>query len=331
MMQNKALVDKIFAIRSDEDFNEAALEVFRFQYENNELYRRFVDLLSVNPVAVGSWEDIPCLPIECFKNNKVVSFKQEPIDYFQSSATTSMVTSKHYFFTTDIYTRSFVKAFSLFWGDPSQYCILALLPNYLHQTHSSLIFMVRELIKLTGCEHSGFYDAITPELVDYLKNPKALGKKLILFGVSYSLLDLVESYDFSLDDAIVFETGGMKGRRKEMVREELHGILTKGLGVQSIASEYGMTELFTQAYSKGGGIYFAPPWMKVAIRDVNSPLTRIGRGRAGGLDVIDLANIYSCSFISTQDIGRQYDDGSFEVQGRFDYSDTRGCNLLSSM
>ena len=260
-----------------------------------------------------------------------MAFDVEPIDYFQSSATTSMVTSKHYFFTGEVYTRSFLNTFSLFWGDPSQYCILALLPNYLHQTHSSLIFMVRELIKQTGCEYSGFYDAITPQLVEYLKNPECLPKRLILFGVSYSLLDLVESYDFSLGDAIVFETGGMKGRRKEMVREELHSLLTNGLGVKSIASEYGMTELFSQAYSKGNGIYNCPPWMKIAIRDVNSPLVRLPRGRAGGIDVIDLANIYSCSFISTQDIGRMHNDGSFEVQGRFDYSDTRGCNLLTAM
>lgn len=324
-------IDKIFGIQTDADFNSVALEVFRFQYSNNALYRRFVDLLSVDVSKVKRWEDVPCLPIECFKTNKVVAFDTEPIDYFQSSATTSMVTSKHYFFTGEVYTRSFLNTFSLFWGDPSQYCILALLPNYLHQTHSSLIFMVRELIKQTGCEYSGFYDAITPQLVEYLKNPECLPKRLILFGVSYSLLDLVESYDFSLGDAIVFETGGMKGRRKEMVREELHGILTKGLGVDSIASEYGMTELFSQAYSKGSGIYNCPPWMKIAIRDVNSPLNRIPKGRAGGIDVIDLANIYSCSFISTQDIGRMHNDGSFEVQGRFDYSDTRGCNLLTAM
>lgn len=325
------LIDKIFGIQTDDDFNSVALEVFRFQYCNNVLYRRFVDLLSVDVSKVEQWEDIPCLPIECFKTNKVVSFEAEPIDYFQSSATTSMVTSKHYFFTHEVYTRSFLNTFSLFWGNPSQYCILALLPNYLHQTHSSLIFMVRELIKQTSCEYSGFYDAITPQLVEYLKAPERLSKRLVLFGVSYSLLDLVESYDFSLADAIVFETGGMKGRRKEMVREELHGILTKGLGVKSIASEYGMTELFSQAYSKGSGIYNCPPWMKIAIRDVNSPLIRVPRGRAGGIDVIDLANIYSCSFISTQDIGRMHNDGSFEVQGRFDYSDTRGCNLLTAM
>ena len=325
------LIDKIFDIQTDDDFNSVALEVFRFQYRNNALYRRFVDLLSVDVSKVKRWEDVPCLPIECFKTNKVVAFDTEPIDYFQSSATTSMVTSKHYFFTGEVYTRSFLNTFSLFWGDPSQYCILALLPNYLHQTHSSLIFMVRELIKQTGCEYSGFYDAITPQLVEYLKNPECLPKRLILFGVSYSLLDLVESYDFSLGDAIVFETGGMKGRRKEMVREELHSLLTNGLGVKSIASEYGMTELFSQAYSKGNGIYNCPPWMKIAIRDVNSPLVRLPRGRAGGIDVIDLANIYSCSFISTQDIGRMHNDGSFEVQGRFDYSDTRGCNLLTAM
>ena len=325
------LIDKIFDIQTDDDFNSVALEVFRFQYRNNALYRRFVDLLSVDVSKVKRWEDVPCLPIECFKTNKVVAFDVEPIDYFQSSATTSMVTSKHYFFTGEVYTRSFLNTFSLFWGDPSQYCILALLPNYLHQTHSSLIFMVRELIKQTGCEYSGFYDAITPQLVEYLKNPECLPKRLILFGVSYSLLDLVESYDFSLGDAIVFETGGMKGRRKEMVREELHSLLTNGLGVKSIASEYGMTELFSQAYSKGNGIYNCPPWMKIAIRDVNSPLVRLPRGRAGGIDVIDLANIYSCSFISTQDIGRMHNDGSFEVQGRFDYSDTRGCNLLTAM
>ena len=325
------LVNKIFGVQTDDEFNRVALEVFAFQYRNNALYRRFVDLLSVDVSKIMRWEDIPCLPIECFKTNKVVSFDEEPIDYFQSSATTSMVTSKHYFFTHEVYTRSFMETFSLFWGNLSQYCILALLPNYLHQTHSSLIFMVRELIKQTDCEYSGFYDAITPELVSKLKNYSVLGRRLILFGVSYSLLDLVGSYGFSLGDAIVFETGGMKGRRKEMVREELHSFLTKGFGVNSIASEYGMTELFSQAYSKGNGIYNCPPWMKVAIRDVNSPLNRIQRGRVGGIDVIDLANIYSCSFISTQDVGRLYHDGSFEVQGRFDYSDTRGCNLLSAM
>ena len=330
-MIDRVLTDKIFGIQTADDFNQVALEVFKFQYCNNELYRRFVDLLKVDVESVVRWEDIPCLPIECFKTNKVVSYTQPSIDYFQSSATTSMVTSKHYFFTTQLYTRSFLSDFEMFWGNPSQYCILALLPNYLHQTHSSLIFMVSELIRQTNCSHSKFYDSITPELISLLRNPKQLGKKLILFGVSYSLLDLVETETFSLGDAVVFETGGMKGRRKEMVREELHSILTKGLGVDSIASEYGMTELFSQAYSKGNGIYNTPPWMKIAIRDVNSPRYRIGWGRVGGIDVIDLANLYSCSFISTQDIGRQYADDSFEVQGRFDFSDTRGCNLLSSM
>ncbi len=331
IMIDYAFVDEIFAIQNEDDFNASALKVFDFQYKNNKVYQRFVDLLQINRNNISSWQQIPCLPIELFKNQQVVSFKQPSIDFFQSSGTTSTETSKHYFFSTEIYQRSFLETFSIFWGDPSQYCIIALLPNYLHQTHSSLIFMVRELMERTQCQQSAFYDSITPELLSLLQHPEKFDKKLILFGVSYSLMDLVENYSLFLGDTIIFETGGMKGRRKEMIRKELHDLLAAGFHVSSIASEYGMTELFSQAYSKGDGIYRTPPWMKIAIRDINSPLYRLGEERIGGIDVIDLANLYSCSFISTQDMGKQYTDGSFEVQGRFDYSDVRGCNLMSAM
>lgn len=325
------LEKRIFEVKDDSDFNSVALEVFRFQYSHCEVYRQWVDLLGVKSEGVERWEEIPALPIELFKSRRVVSFFGEELGYFQSSGTTGMEHSHHYFHTMRLYEQSLLKGFESFWGDPSQYFFLAILPNYLHQGHSSLIYMMRCLIEKSGCEMSGFYDSVTPELLDLLRDHSRVGRKLVLFGVSYALLDIVEKEHLDLSDSIVFETGGMKGRRKEMVKSELHQILCEGFNVEGIASEYGMTELFAQAYSKGGGVYSPVPWLKLRIRDVNAPMRILPMGKNGGIDLIDLSNLYSCSFLSTQDMGCIHEDGSFEVKGRFDYSDVRGCNLMSEM
>lgn len=335
------LTTKIFKIRSEEEFTSTAIEVFRYQYERCAVYHQWVDLLGVLPEHVQHVDNIPALPIEIFKNKTVVSFRGKPTDYFQSSGTTNMAHSHHYFRTLRPYDRSLKECFRLFWGDPEQYCIVALLPNYLHQGHSSLIHMMQILIEETKCPRSGFYDEITPELRQLLHRHKKTGRKLILFGVSYALLDIVKHWKIDLSDAIVFETGGMKGRRKEMVKQQLHEILKKGFNIDAIASEYGMCELFSQAYSRGEGLFLTPPWMKIRIRDTHSPLHLLPAGRSGGIDVIDLANIDTCSFISTQDLGKLHPKDKesttdipqdlFEILGRFDDSDIRGCNLMSEM
>ena len=315
-------IDQIVGIKTDGEFRRTALELFRYQSTHCAPYRLYLQIMGINPAEVNEVEQIPFLPIEVFKSQKVYCGPEEPEVCFTSSATTGMTPSKHYMASLGDYEVAFTAAYEQFYeGMP----IYALLPCYLEREGSSLVYMVDRLIARYG---GGFFLDNHAALIEALNNDP---RPKILLGVSYALLDLAEEGVKLPANTIVMETGGMKGRRKEMVREELHGILTKGLGVDSIASEYGMTELFSQAYSKGSGIYNCPPWMKIAIRDVNSPLNRIPKGRAGGIDVIDLANIYSCSFISTQDIGRMHNDGSFEVQGRFDYSDTRGCNLLTAM
>jgi phenylacetate-coenzyme A ligase PaaK-like adenylate-forming protein len=322
------LKNKLFSIQSDANFNEVAMELFRYQYKNNAVYNEFVSALQIDAGRINHYHDIPFLPIEFFKTKKVVSGDPENLNYFSSSGTTGMTTSKHYYSNIDLYEQSFTRSFQHFYGKVSDYVILALLPSYLERQGSSLIFMVDSLINKSNSKKSGFYLDDLDGLAKELKKLGAAGKKILLMGVSFALLDLVEKHQFRLKSTIVMETGGMKGRRKELVREELHALLKKGFGVNSIHSEYGMTELFSQAYSAGNGIFAAPSWMKILIRDVNDPLTLIGNEKTGGINVIDLANIHSCSFIATQDLGKAYADGSFEVSGRFDTSDIRGCNLL---
>jgi len=322
------LKNKIFSIQSDANFNEVALEIFRYQYKNNPVYHEFVSAIKIHPRHVSHYLNIPFLPIEFFKTKKVISGDENILNYFSSSGTTGMMASKHFYQNTDLYQQSFAKAFQQFYGDVTNITILALLPSYLERKGSSLIFMVDSLIRESKNMKSGFYLDGLDSLANEMKMLDEAGEKILLIGVSFALLDLVEQYQFNLKNTIVMETGGMKGRRKELVREELHAHLKKGFGVNSIHSEYGMTELFSQAYSLGDGIFNAPSWMKVLIRDINDPLTLIGNKKTGGINVIDLANLDSCSFIATQDLGKTKEDGSFEVLGRFDASDIRGCNLL---
>jgi len=284
--------------------------------------------LNCLPNKVNTLEKIPFLPIECFKTEKVYCGHTTPQQIFTSSGTTGAQTSRHYVKELSLYEQSFRKGFEHFYGNVEDYVVLALLPSYLERTGSSLITMVADLIERSGSQYSGFYLNEYDRLAQRLQTLDASGKKVLLIGVSFALLDLITEHTFSLKNTIVMETGGMKGRRKELVREELHALLCKGFGVEMIHSEYGMTELLSQAYSAGKGIYKCVPWLKVLIRDTNDALSYLPTGKTGGLNIIDLANRESCSFIATQDLGKLYPDDTFEVLGRFDNADIRGCNLL---
>jgi len=315
----------IFEIQTEQEFNDISLQIFRYQYEHNKIYQQFVNYLGVNINNIDHFKKIPFLPIEFFKSHKVYSSNSKPQTEFHSSGTTGSLTSKHFVADLNIYEESFTKGFELFYENPRDMRILALLPSYLEQGNSSLVYMVDHLIKQSQFPESGFYLNHSDKLAKILNEKNT---PTILLGVTYALLDLVEKYEINNPNLIVMETGGMKGRRKEMIREDLHKTLTKHFNVNSIHSEYGMTELLSQAYSKGEGKFNTPPWMKVLIRDTNDPLSLLGNNKTGGINVIDLANIYSCSFIATQDLGKLHHDNSFEVLGRFDTSDIRGCNLM---
>ncbi len=325
----------IFTIANAKQFEKIALKVFRFQYENNSVYREFCELLKVEKGSVKNLQQIPFLPIQFFKSHKVVSNCNPIQETFTSSGTTGMITSKHLITDVTLYEESYRKGFSEFYGNIEDYTIIALLPSYLERSGSSLIYMVKDLIELSNNENSGFYLHNHEELLFKLKELNSLDKNIILIGVTYALLDLIEfakATSFPLrelgNSTIIMETGGMKGKRKEIIREELHEILCEGFGVSSIHSEYGMTELLSQAYSLGNGIFECPNWMNILIRDTEDALYYVATGKTGGLNVIDLANINSCSFIATQDLGKKYPNNSFEVLGRFDNSDIRGCNLM---
>lgn len=320
--------DSIFNIQTEDEFNAAALAVFKFQYTNNLVYQEFCNLLNKNIVSVTHYTDIPFLPIQFFKSKKVLIQNATPEITFSSSGTTGTVTSKHYVSNVQVYIDSYLKGFKYFYGDIREYCVLALLPSYLEREGSSLIYMADDLIKKSDHPDSGFYLNNIDALVTKLQALEKKGVKVLLIGVSFALLDVAEQYNLNLKNTIVMETGGMKGRRKELIREELHQELQKGFGVSKIHSEYGMTELLSQGYSKGNGIFNTPPWMKILTRDPEDPLTLQNTGKTGGINVIDLANINSCSFIATQDLGKVHQDNSFEIIGRFDNSDIRGCNLL---
>lgn len=318
----------VFNIQSIEEFNSVALKVFKHQFENNKVYRSFCDLLYIHPSDVKKIEDIPFLPIQFFKSHEVISSLEHIEETFSSSGTTGSITSKH--FVTDIewYTQSYLKCFNTFYGNITNYTVLALLPNYLERTGSSLTFMVNDLIKKSNKPESGFYLNNLDELAKKLIEIDKKGNKTLLIGVSFALLDLIEKHQFQLQNTIIMETGGMKGRRKEIIRNELHELLCNGFGVDKIHSEYGMTELLSQGYSIGNGVFNCPPWMKILTRDTEDPLTILPKNSSGGINVIDLANYNSCSFIATQDLGKVYSDTSFEIIGRFDNSDIRGCNLM---
>jgi len=318
----------IFNIKTEDDFQQTALKVFKFQFENNTIYRSYCDLLYIHPSDVKHIEDIPFLPIQFFKSHQVISSPSIETT-FTSSGTTGSITSKHHVSDISIYETSFRRGFEHFYGAVEDYAILALLPSYLERTGSSLVYMVNDMIELSNHEKSGFYLNNFEDLKQNLEHLESQNQKTLLIGVSFALLDFVESYHLDLNHTTVMETGGMKGRRKEIVREELHNILKKGFGVSTIHSEYGMTELLSQAYSYDDGIFRTPPWMKILTRDTEDPLTLLSGNKTGGINVIDLANYNSCSFIATQDLGKIHRDGSFEIIGRFDHSDIRGCNLMA--
>ena len=318
----------IFNIQTETEFEDLALQIFKFQFENNRVYRSFCDLLYKHPSDVKSLKDIPFLPIQFFKSHSVLSSTESVQTTFTSSGTTGSNTSKHLITNLEIYDKSFKKGFKHFYGNIQDYVVLALLPSYLEREGSSLIYMVDALIKQSNHAESGFYLNNLSELKNTSTKLDSEGKKVLLIGVSFALLDLVEAHQFQLKNTIIMETGGMKGRRKELIREELHTILKEGFGVKNIHSEYGMTELLSQAYSQGNGIFNCPNWMRIVTRDTEDAMTIQPSGKAGGINVIDLANINSCSFIATQDLGRVYENSSFEIIGRFDASDIRGCNLM---
>ena len=327
----KELEQRIFRIGSQEDFQQAAWWAFLYQYEANPIYRQFCDLLKADPQKVRGLDQVPFLPVEMFKNHRILAGNQTWEKVFRSSGTTGMERSSHHIHRLEQYRKSFLKGFEYFYGPVQDYCLLALLPGYADNPDSSLIYMVQELIREGGHPDSGFFLEDPGRLADQLKQLEKRGQKTLLLGVSFALLDMAERYQVPLKNTIVMETGGMKGRRAEITREELHHKLMKSFDLQSIHSEYGMAELLSQAYSQGGGRFQTPPWMKVFIRDYYDPFHLLEPGKSGGINIIDLANLHSCPFIETKDIGRLHPNGSFEVLGRFDNSDIRGCNLLSDI
>jgi len=320
--------EEIFSIQNQDEFNQTALKVFRFQAENNGVYANFLRFLNFNPNEIHSVEKIPFLPIRFFKEFEIISGNQKPEKIFTSSGTTGTQTSQHFVTDLSFYRESLAHSFHHFYGEFKDYTIFALLPSYLEREGSSLIDMVEFWLENSG--RGGFYlynhDALFEDLIQNEKE----GKKAILIGVSFALLGFVEKYQMKLKNTIVMETGGMKGRKPEITREELHQILKQGFGVDEIHSEYGMTELLSQAYSKGNSRFQTPNWMKILIRDTEDPLSFLANEKTGGINVIDLANLNSCSFIATDDLGKIHSDNSFEILGRFDHSDIRGCNLMVS-
>ena len=320
--------EKIFDIKNHSEFKKQCLDIYNFQYENNKVYQNYCNMICKNPTEINEINEIPFLPISFFKTKKILSTDNfEKV--FYSSGTTTNSRSKHFISSLKLYQKSFINNFKLNYSDTTQYTILALLPNYYENKDSSLIYMIEKLIKLSKSKESGFF------LDDYFNLSKKLieldtkkERKTILIGVPYALLDMIDFNQFQLNNTIIMETGGMKGRRKEMVRTELHEKLKRGFGVSKIHSEYGMTELLSQAYSKGDGIFKTPSWMKVVIRDINDAQNLDFNKKSGAINIIDLANYNSCSFIATDDMGKYINDNEFELIGRVDNSDIRGCNLL---
>ena len=313
---------------TDSGFENPALELFRFQYNKNPVYQAYVNALRVDPGSVNSIEKIPFLPIHFFKSHEIKTTEFDPEVIFESSGTTGSINSRHLVKDKNWYTEVFTSIFEKNYGPISGYCILGLLPSYLERNNSSLVYMVNSLMEKSNHPQSGFYLDEYEKLFNVLSELEKQGQKTLLIGVTFGLLDFAEKYSLDLKNTIIMETGGMKGRRDEMIREDVHGILKKAFDIPVIHSEYGMTELLSQAYSKGDGIFKTPPWMRVLVRDDEDPLLKKQSGN-GLINIIDLANIYSCCFIATDDIGKLYTDGSFEVMGRMDGSDLRGCSLLA--
>lgn len=317
---------KIFTVK-EAGFDDLALEIFRFQYANNNIYRSFTDAVGCSPKAVDCIEKIPFLPVRFYKSHQVITTQFEPEAVFESSGTTGMINSRHYVKELALYQESFLKGFELFYGQVSDWCIIGMLPSYLERKGSSLVYMVNELINLSRHPMSGFYLDEYDQLAAVLTELEKRRQKTLLIGVTFALLDLAEKMSMPLEHTLIMETGGMKGRRKEMIREEVHEQLMKSFSTVAIHSEYGMTELLSQAYSQVNGLFNSPPWMKILLRDDEDPFRLIRQG-SGTINVIDLANIWSCSFIATDDAGRIKNNDGFEVLGRVDSSDLRGCSLL---
>ncbi|HMH34385.1 MAG TPA: hypothetical protein VK543_15210 [Puia sp.] len=309
------------------EFPGYCLELFRFQYQHNPIYRAYIDQLGIDPAAIHSITGIPFLPIEFFKTQQVQTTSFHPEMVFESSGTSKSIPARHYVKDLSIYRESFVRGFEHFYGPVKDYCVIGLLPSYLERQGSSLVMMVDEMIRMSADPHSGFYLDDHAQLAGLLQELETRGRKTLLIGVTFALLDFAERFSMRLNHTIVMETGGMKGRRFEMTRAEVHDILKRRLGLQVVHSEYGMTELLSQAYSKGEGIFLTVPWMRVLVRNEDDPFDVQEQG-TGIANIIDLANLYSCSFIATQDITRVFDDKSFEITGRVDNSDLRGCSLL---
>ena len=316
--------------RAESAFENTALAVYAFQYANCESYRLFSDSLKRNPENVRCIDEIPFLPVEFFKTRKIYCGSENPQMVFTSSGTTGSQTSSHFVHSVSLYEQSFLRGFELAYGKPDECIFLFLLPSYLERTGSALVYLAEKLKELSKHPESNYYLNNYNELAAKLGelNNNSTGKKVVLLGVTYALLDLAELYPQNLNNIVVMETGGMKGKRKEITRDELHQTLRSAFHITHVHSEYGMTELLSQAYSKGNGVFHCPPWMRILIRETSDPLSWAPTGKTGGVNIIDLANIYSCSFISTSDLGKSSEDGSFEILGRFDFSDTRGCNLL---
>jgi len=328
MKLGAAFVQDIFKLKTARDFESLALELFRYQYHNILVYKQFCDFLDREPEKINSWKDIPFMPVDFFRSHRISDQKNRAELIFSSSGTTGSATSYHEVPFPAIYETSFSKGFQHFYGDIKSYCILALLPSYLERKGSSLVYMADRLIKDSTHPLSGFYLNELEKLHQQLQVLKREKQKTILLGVTYALLDLAAQFPIDFPELIVMETGGMKGRRKEMIREEVHNQLKNAFQLPSVHSEYGMTELLSQAYSSGDGLYSCPPWMRVLIRETNDPLSLIDEGVSGGINVIDLANVHSCAFVAIQDIGRLHDENRFEVLGRFDQAQIRGCNLM---
>lgn len=326
------LIEQVFSITNVRQFNDVALQVFNFQYCHNKLYQRYTQLLNINPATVSDLEHIPFLPISFFKTHPVLTTDFEPQFIFESSGTTGYATSRHYIKDKELYETSFLKAFELFYGPVKEYCILGLLPSYLERQNSSLIYMVNRLMEQSNHPLNKFYLSRFEELHQTLATLEAAKQKTILFGVTYALLDFAAAFPMLLNHTTIIETGGMKGRKKEVIRKEVHQELAAAFSRSSVHSEYGMTELLSQAYAQKTELFSTPPWMKVALREEDDPkkiIYQTDHPASGVLNVVDLANIFSCSFIATEDAGKLHGNGSFEVMGRLDNSDIRGCSLLA--
>jgi phenylacetate-coenzyme A ligase PaaK-like adenylate-forming protein len=325
----KPYTEEIFKVTDSRSFEKLALEIFRFQAAECPVYGEYLRLLGTDPEGISDILAIPFMPVSFFRDHLIMTGAGEPEKVFLSSGTAGMRQSRHAVKSLALYDESLERAFRIFYGDPSQYAIMGLLPSYLEREGSSLIYMVSRLLSLSGNSAGGFFLDDHEALLSRVSSARDAGLKVMIIGVTFALLDLAERVSADLGDVIIMETGGMKGRRQEMIREELHGVLKKAFGLHSVHSEYGMTELLSQAYSKGEGLFLAPPWMKVLIRDSHDPMSHTGEaGSSGSISVIDLANIWSCSFIATSDLGRMHGENRFEVLGRFDNSDVRGCSLL---